>query len=181
MARSKVNDMTHKSLVTALALGLTTLALSFLPVTTAQADCLWVEANPCPAGSRQSRREHIEGEGMKFGTYRNLCCTTPSEPYATGGQTNSPPPPAKPTCREGKVWSDSEKTCVFKTYKKMGRNNTVCAKNDVDIFNSPVEPRNVVGMMNGGTKGTIVERHPDGWSKIQGYGWIANNHLGSCP
>ncbi|MGD9502284.1 MAG: SH3 domain-containing protein [Methyloceanibacter sp.] len=88
---------------------------------------------------------------------------------------------AMPTCREGKVWSDSENACVFKTYKKMGRNNSVCAKNDVDIYNSPVEPRNVVGMMNGGTKGTIVERHPDGWYKIQGYGWIANNHLGSCP
>jgi hypothetical protein len=88
---------------------------------------------------------------------------------------------AKPTCREGKVWSDSEKTCVFKEYNKMGRKNTVCAKNDVDIYNSPVEPRNVIGMMNGGTKGTIVERHPDGWSKIQGFGWIANDHLGACP
>jgi hypothetical protein len=79
------------------------------------------------------------------------------------------------------VWSDSEKTCVFKEYKKMGRNNTVCAKNNVDIYNSPVEPRNVIGMMNGGTKGTIVERHPHGWSKIQGFGWIANDHLGACP
>jgi hypothetical protein len=86
-----------------------------------------------------------------------------------------------PPCPEGKKWSDSEKACVFTTYKKMGRNNTVCAKNDVDIYNSPTEPRQVTGLMNGGTKGTIVQRHPDGWSQIQGLGWIAQDHLGPCP
>ena len=115
---------------------------------------------------------------MEFKDYRVLCCTTPSEPYATGGQK----PPALPQGTPiDKIETDPKGDQQAKPIIKFGRSNTVCAKNDVDIFNSPVEPRNVIGMMNGGTKGTIVERHPDGWSKTQGYGWIANDHLGACP
>ena len=61
------------------------------------------------------------------------------------------------------------------------------AKNDVDIYDSPVEPRNVIGMMRKGQQVPVVELHPHGWAKLKfpansdfpggGLGWVANDHL----
>jgi hypothetical protein len=73
------------------------------------------------------------------------------------------------------------KTTSQKQFRQIGRSNSGCAKNDVDVYDKPVEPRKVTGMMPGGTTGKITERHPDGWVKISGYGWIASNHFGKCP
>jgi hypothetical protein len=94
MTRSGGNDMTYNALGYALALGLTTLALSSLPVTTAQAVCEFngqttKDGPTCPPGWRYSRKEVIKEGGPvgSFSEVKILCCTTPSEPYATGGQT----------------------------------------------------------------------------------------------
>lgn len=61
------------------------------------------------------------------------------------------------------------------------------ALHDVDIYDSPVEPRKVVGMMRTGDEGPVMAQHPDGWSKLYlpalrdfpsgGEGWVANDHL----
>jgi hypothetical protein len=61
------------------------------------------------------------------------------------------------------------------------------AIHDVDIYNSPVEPRKVIGMMRTDDEGPVMEQHPDGWSKLYlpaladfpsgGNGWVANDHL----
>lgn len=58
------------------------------------------------------------------------------------------------------------------------------AQNDVDVYNSPVEPRKVIGMMRAKTKATIVGRHQDGWCQLRGVandggdGWVPQDHLG---
>ena len=61
------------------------------------------------------------------------------------------------------------------------------AKNDVDIYDSPVEPRKVIGMMRKDQEVPVFEMHPDGWAKLKfpatpdfpsgGFGWVANDHL----
>jgi len=68
---------------------------------------------------------------------------------------------------------------------------TATAKDDVDIYNSPVEPRGVIGMMFGNTKGQVLEHHQDGWCRLDqfekteppgiGSGWVAEDHLSGCP
>jgi hypothetical protein len=60
------------------------------------------------------------------------------------------------------------------------------AKNDVDIYNSPVSPRKVIAMMRGGTQGRVLEHHVHGWCKLEiptskVVGWVARNHLTGCP
>jgi hypothetical protein len=67
-------------------------------------------------------------------------------------------------------------------FAKYGR-----AKNDVDIYNSPVEPRRVIGMMRTDEEAPLMELHPDGWAKLYlratpdfqtgGNGWVAVDHL----
>ncbi len=61
------------------------------------------------------------------------------------------------------------------------------ALHDVDIYDSPVEPRKVIGMMRTDDEGPVMAQHPDGWSKLYlprlpdfpsgGNGWVANDHL----
>jgi hypothetical protein len=64
-----------------------------------------------------------------------------------------------------------------------------CAINDVDIYDSPTEPRTVVGTMAQGQKAPYVESHPDGWAKLAGVrdaqkaigdGWVAEDHIQVC-
>jgi hypothetical protein len=65
--------------------------------------------------------------------------------------------------------------------------NFATAKNDVDVYNRPVEPRKVIGMMRAGTGTNVLEYHPDGWCKlglkafIGRSGWVAADHLRNCP
>jgi hypothetical protein len=65
-------------------------------------------------------------------------------------------------------------------------------KDDVDVYNSPVEPRKVIGIMTAGSGAWILEHHPDEWCKLDltafpfahdgsGVGWIAEDHLDGCP
>jgi hypothetical protein len=61
------------------------------------------------------------------------------------------------------------------------------AINDVDIYDSPVMPRKVIGMMRKDEEGPVMEQDPDGWAKLflrpspdfqsGGNGWIAVDHL----
>jgi hypothetical protein len=66
------------------------------------------------------------------------------------------------------------------------------AKDDVDVYNKPVEPRKVIGIMRVGSGTTILDYHPDGWCELDlaafpeahdgsGVGWIAHDHLEGCP
>jgi hypothetical protein len=61
----------------------------------------------------------------------------------------------------------------------------VCAIGDLDVYDSPVEPRNVIAMMTDGTKGRVVDQHEDGWLKLQGVagggdGWVASGNVTQC-
>lgn len=61
------------------------------------------------------------------------------------------------------------------------------ALNDVDIYDSPTQPRKVIGMMRRDQEGPVMELHPDGWAKLflrsspgfrsGGNGWVAIDHL----
>jgi hypothetical protein len=62
----------------------------------------------------------------------------------------------------------------------------VTANHDVDIYDNPIEPRQVIGMMEGDSSAPFLERHPHGWCKLDklklfdgttGPGWIAEDHL----
>jgi hypothetical protein len=60
------------------------------------------------------------------------------------------------------------------------------AKNDVDIYNSPVQPRNVIAMMRRGTQAPVLEYHTHGWCRLdipspKVIGWVARDHLTGCP
>lgn len=64
------------------------------------------------------------------------------------------------------------------------------ALDPVDIFNSPTDPRHVLGAMPTGAKGTPVEHHPHGWCRLDRIdksdppgivsGWVADDHLSGC-
>jgi hypothetical protein len=59
------------------------------------------------------------------------------------------------------------------------------ANNDVDIYDGPGGNYNVIGMMRAGAKAGILEKHPDGWCKLQRVamgrdGWVAQDHLTGC-
>ncbi len=61
------------------------------------------------------------------------------------------------------------------------------ALHDVDIYDSPVQPRKVIGMMRKDQEGPVMALHPDGWAQLYlraspdfrsgGNGWVANDHL----
>ena len=59
------------------------------------------------------------------------------------------------------------------------------AKNDVDVYNSPVEPREKYKdyFIKLGKAGKVLARHEDGWCKLAGVapdggeGWVAEDHL----
>jgi hypothetical protein len=61
------------------------------------------------------------------------------------------------------------------------------AKDDVDVYDSPVKPRHVIGMMIALSRGIVLDYHPDGWCKLKqvgdGFrdGWVAQDHLDGCP
>lgn len=63
---------------------------------------------------------------------------------------------------------------------------TATARNDVDIYNSPTQPRRVIGMMRAGSQAPVLQHHTDGWCKLdisipKVVGWVAQNHLVGCP
>lgn len=96
-----------------------------------------------------------------------------------------PPPPPPPTTQ-----APGEKGPPIKKLgqrgpkiKKLGPFAT--AKNDVDVYNSPVRPRQIVGMMRAGTRAKVLDQHADGWCKLRGVaagadGWVAQDHLTGC-
>jgi len=57
------------------------------------------------------------------------------------------------------------------------------AKDLVDVYDSPVKPRSVIGTMIAFSKGRVLAHHPDGWCKLQSVapgsndGWVADDHL----
>ena len=62
----------------------------------------------------------------------------------------------------------------------------------VDVYDSPVKPRKVIGIMAAGSGARILDYHPDGWCKLnleafpdahdgRRVGWIAQDHLEGCP
>jgi len=67
-----------------------------------------------------------------------------------------------------------------------GTGNMTTAKEDVDVYDSPVEPRKVIGMMQGGAKAGVLGHHQDGWCQLQSpaagvtAGWVADDHLSGC-
>ena len=71
--------MTTKSIATALALGFLTFTLSFLPVTTAEAECKNV-GSTCPPGWSDKGEWRTKGKDGDFDAVGRVCCTTPSKP-----------------------------------------------------------------------------------------------------
>lgn len=95
------------------------------------------------------------------------------------------------TCVEAEGMPDGSKRCVkcgWIGLECKGRASATI-KNDVDVYDSPVEPRRVIGIMPGGQGQSteILEYHPHGWCRLHleawglGLGWIAHNHLEGCP
>jgi hypothetical protein len=183
-----------KSMASALALGCLTCALCVPPVTIAHAGCVWRGTAPfcegeCKPGERTSHRSSefiIKGE-PPFGEpcvtgSKALCCTAPASEAA----------PAPETPSRGHDWmkyKDKQKEAAPapaqpqgspKPTKPLGKRPMACANNDVDVYNSPTEPRNVTGTMSSEAKAAILQRHPDGWWKLEGYGWVAQDHLRKC-
>jgi len=71
-----------------------------------------------------------------------------------------------------------------KVIRPLGRQFTQ-ARNDVDVYDGPGGQFRVIGMMRGGTSARILQRHPDGWCRLQGVagggdGWVAADHLTRC-
>jgi hypothetical protein len=67
--------------------------------------------------------------------------------------------------------------------RPLGKAKAGKAKDDVDVFDSPVDPRQVIGMLPAGKTAKYLDHHPDGWTKLQGVanggadGWVADDHL----
>ena len=192
--------MPKKSIAVALALGLPAFTLSTMPGTSAFGGCRWVgtapscggKASDCGPGeqylgdyaSAPEHRRTPEGKATPFGSecflggFKVLCCTKPD------------PAPAPADHSRAKDWMKyKDKKAAPETpepkgspppTKKLGKRQMACANNDVDVYDSPVEPRNVTGVMSSRAKAAILERHPDGWWKLEGYGWVAQDHLSKC-
>ena len=73
-----------------------------------------------------------------------------------------------------------------------GAPHLATVKDDVDVYDKPVEPRSVIGIMRATSAAVILDYHPDGWCKLElkafpaahngsGEGWIAQDHLEGCP
>lgn len=84
--------------------------------------------------------------------------------------------------------------CITATAPPRGpvgkRMTKATAKNDVDIYDKPVDdpasPRQVIGMMTAGNWGYVREYHPHGWCHLDILqprirGWVAQDHLTNCP
>jgi hypothetical protein len=91
-------------------------------------------------------------------------------PRPTLAAAPAPPPAAGPTYTNPPI-------------KKLGKARLVAkAKNDVDVYNNPVEPRAIIGIMRFGVRAPVLTSHRDGWYKLQGVaagvdGWVAADHL----
>ena len=65
--------------------------------------------------------------------------------------------------------------------------DTATAKGEVEDYDSPVEPRKVVGTLSATAGSSVLEYHPHGWCRLAleafglGQGWIAQDHLNNCP
>ena len=76
-----------KGLVTALTFGFLAATLSVLPTSRAEAVCkdyVYVSTNICPQGWVRTNFQSDGAAGRNGPPYDYTCCTTPSEPYATG-------------------------------------------------------------------------------------------------
>lgn len=68
-----------------------------------------------------------------------------------------------------------------------GNPHWATAKDAVDVYDSPVKPRHVIGMMIARSRGIKLDYHPDGWCKLKQVGdddrdgWVAQDHLEDCP
>ena len=114
-----------------------------------------------------------EAGGNKF----DVTCVTPAQRDGEDTSQKSP----KPVKKLGKAKAPPPEPQSPKPVKKLGKAvQTACANNDVDVYDSPVEPRSVTGMMAGGAKAKILQRHEHGWWKMDGYGWVARDHLSPC-
>jgi hypothetical protein len=66
--------------------------------------------------------------------------------------------------------------------------DTAEARNDVDVYDSPVEPRTKYEdyFIKGGMQAKVLARHQDGWCNLAGVapgggeGWVAEDHLKSA-
>jgi hypothetical protein len=127
------------------------------------------------------------------------CCNTPSGGYATGetkqeqqqreakecaamgGRYN---PQNRPRCgmplKAGKLKAPAPEPKGPPDVLKPTATKRACANNEVDVYDSPVEPRSVIGTMAAGARANVVQRHPDGWWKMEGFGWVARDHLTRC-
>jgi len=105
----------------------------------------------------------------------DLVCVTPAERAAAKAKAPPPssaqtPPPSPP-----------------KPVKALGKLRGVKANNDVEIYDVPVEPRKVIGVMRGNTWAIYLNYHPDGWCQLRKFestepagvssGWVAEDHL----
>ena len=117
-------------------------------------------------------------------------CYRGGSTFARCGRTASfsipsaPPPPPPPNANAHQAPRPAAKGPPIRMLGKLRKTTT--AKGDVDIYNSPIPPRRVIGMMRGGTSAKIVASHPDGWCKLGGIangadGWVAFDHLTVCP
>ena len=77
--------MTNKSIVTALTFGFLAFTVMALPVATAVAKCTTFDFSSDKPGERTCPKGWIEMNRTHIGKSAAVeCCTTPSEPYATG-------------------------------------------------------------------------------------------------
>jgi hypothetical protein len=121
--------MIARGIVTALAPGLLGFALSVLPVTRAEAECKWVDDDSCPSGwSTHAERTVGNGSGVmgSFGSPQRYCCTTPSEPYATGETDEERAARHQKECEGlGKLFDPATGSCNNKKpIKQMGKSKS---------------------------------------------------------
>jgi len=120
----------------------------------------------------------IQGRSGNFVDAIGLICGPPPAP--------PPPPPAAATAPPIKKLGKEAAAEPPKPIRTLGKATIATASNDVDVYDSPVRPRKVIGSMQAGAKATVVDRHPDGWCKLKAVaagqdGWVAYDHLTNCP
>ena len=117
-------EMTRKNIATALTLGFLAFTLSVLPVTTADAKCIQ-EIGSCLAGYSMKGDLGCDAGGMTGEIERCLviCCTTPSEPSATGeSESERQQRFAKECAGKGHSWDSAKKQC--RPVKNIGKGST---------------------------------------------------------
>jgi hypothetical protein len=97
-----------------------------------------------------------------------------------------PPPPAPPPSTKRGPLGKRSTTTTNTPAPTQPAQKIATAKNDVDVYNSPVQPRRVVAIMRRGVTGVVVGYHRDGWCQLDisapdVVGWVAQNHLNGCP